>query len=300
MRVNGEIKWLVPVIAFVITDWPEGQSMSLTKAGATTSKRNCRLCTKPTLLFNHTDDGGEGVYRTMKKTKKAVQHFTAGAGRGSQKAIENEEREWCVYMEQNGFWSGELYSDRYGHHAMFPYDILHTICHGTADVLLKVLLGYGKKYKTLDGKGLVLIGCRWCSFAACVEIDERLRKWPPVRDPSQRMMHTRQFNSGVSHMAVFTADDMIALLQQLPFVVGSGTAVIGDRACAAAFVNAAVVTRNILSVMKQREVSVDDLNFLKSEIKAMGGHFETMQNELPVKERANLSIPKFHSICHFP
>ena len=133
-----------------------------------------------------------------------------------------------------------------------------------------------------------------------VELDERLGKWPPVRDPSQRMMHSRQFNSGVSRMSVFTADDMIALLQQLPFVVGCGDAVIADRVCATAFVRAAVVTRNILSVMKQREVSEGDIDFLTGEIKSMGGHFEVMQSQHHEKERTNLTIPKFHSICHFP
>lgn len=130
-------------------------------------------------------------------------------------------------------------------------------------------------------------------------LDDRLKKWPPVRDPAQRMMHTRQFNSGVSGMSVFTADDMIALLQQLPFVVGTGTSVIGDRQCAAAFVAAAVVTRNILSVMKQREVFDDDLLFLEQEVNNMGEHFRKMQEQLPAVEMKNLAVPKFHSISHF-
>lgn len=112
-------------------------------------------------------------------------------------------------------------------------------------------------------------------------------------------MHTRQFNHGVSKMSVFTADDMIALVQQFPYVVGTGTAVIRDRACAAAFVAAAVVTRNILSVMKQRVVEAIDLEYLDEEVKKMGAYFRDMQAQLSEDKRKNLRIPKFHSICHF-
>ena len=92
---------------------------------------------------------------------------------------------------------------------------------------------------------------------------------------------------------------MIALLQQFPFVVGTGTAVIGDRHCAAAFVSAAVITRNILSVMKQREVFADDLEYLEQEVQCMGEHFRKMQEQLSAGEVKNLAVPKFHSICHF-
>ena len=131
-------------------------------------------------------------------------------------------------------------------------------------------------------------------------IDRRLSKWPPVRDPQQRMMHTRQFNKGIANMSVYTADDMIALLQQMPFVVGGGVAVIKDAACAKSFVAAAVITRNILSVMKQREVTNDDLVFLGEEIKEMGKHFVDMQAKLSDKDKVNTAIPKMHAICHFP
>ena len=101
-------------------------------------------------------------------------------------------------------------------------------------------------------------------------------------------------------MAVYTADDMIALLQQMPFVVGSGVAVIKDSACASAFVAAAVNTRNILSVMKQREVTSDDLAYLSGEISVIGKHFVDMQYKLSDKDKVNTAIPKVHAICHFP
>ena len=47
-----------------------------------------------------------------------------------------------------------------------------------------------------------------------------------VRDPEQRTMHYRRFPHGIEDMKVFTADDCVALLQQLPYVVGDGNAVI--------------------------------------------------------------------------
>ena len=54
-------------------------------------------------------------------------------------------------------------------------------------------------------------------------VDDWLAAIPVVRDPEQRNMHYRQFNTGITSMSVFTGDDMIALLQQLPYVVGTGT-----------------------------------------------------------------------------
>lgn len=101
-------------------------------------------------------------------------------------------------------------------------------------------------------------------------------------------------------MSVYTADDMVALLQQLPYVVGDGCAVIRDSACARAFVSAAVVTRNILSVLKLRSVEAHHLELLENEIKKMGGYFSTMQEALKPKDRVEIVVPKFHSTCHFP
>ena len=128
LHVDGIEHWLLPVVSYVVTDWPEGQAMSLTKAGATSSLRNCRVCKKETKFFSTTSDG----------------------------AVAKAEMESSIYMEMNGFWRLNLYSDRYGHHGMFPADFLHTLCHGTADILRNVLLAYGKQFDTLSGE---------CTFA---------------------------------------------------------------------------------------------------------------------------------------
>ena len=84
---------------------------------------------------------------------------------------------------------------------MFPPDILHTIPKGIVDLLRRILLAYAKNTG---------------------EVDSRLAGIPMVRDPLTRNLHYRAFSTGISSMSVFTADDMVALVQQLPYVVGSG------------------------------------------------------------------------------
>ena len=81
-------------------------------------------------------------------------------------------------------------------------DTLHTVPKGLVEILWKILqLHTGSNFDV---------------------IDTRLRSIPMVRDPHVRGLHYRGFNSGVASMSVFTADDFIALLQQLPYVVGTG------------------------------------------------------------------------------
>ena len=109
-----------------------------------------------------------------------------------------------MYLEENGFWSTVLYSNKYGVHAMFPPDILHTIPKGIVDLLRRILMSYAKNTSV---------------------VDSRLARIPMVRDPLTRNLHYRAFSTGISSMSVFTADDMVALVQQLPFVVGSGTGI---------------------------------------------------------------------------
>lgn len=161
LHVGGEMRWLVPVIAMVITDWPEGQAMSLTKAGATASLRNCRVCEHLTKEFSITADGLRGERRVMDDTMGLVQKFSA---RGvALKVVADVEKESCLYMMANGFWQGELYRDKYGHHTLFPFDTLHTVCRGIADMLRDILLLYAKKYGTMDGELLAIL-CLACSF----------------------------------------------------------------------------------------------------------------------------------------
>ena len=57
VKVNGETKWLIPVFAMGLTDWPEGQGWAGMKQGATSSNRNCRCCTHLTEDFKVTKFG---------------------------------------------------------------------------------------------------------------------------------------------------------------------------------------------------------------------------------------------------
>ena len=56
----------------------------------------------------------------------------------------------------------------------------------------------------------------------------RLAKMPTVRDPLGRGLKYRSFKKGLEY-GRWTGDDHVALLQQLIYVVGTGTAVIPAR-----------------------------------------------------------------------
>ena len=91
-----------------------------------------------------------------------------------------------------------------------------------------------------------------------------------VHDPTQRMMHYRRFKSGIADMKVFTADDCIALLQQLPYVIGTEVRIISERfevdgaevLCGDELLKACITTREILSLLKKRELKESDLDLL--------------------------------------
>ena len=101
-----------------------------------------------------------------------------------------------------------------------------------------------------------------------------------------RDMHWRKFVNGIAEMSVFTADDCIAILQQIPYVVGTGTKIIPDLVkrehdtgkkdpitgdsimitelvnCNEAFVKACKCVLEILSILKKRQVTKDNLEQL--------------------------------------
>ena len=43
---------------------------------------------------------------------------------------------------------------------------------------------------------------------------------PPARDPLVRGVHYRRFRNGLLDMSIFTHDDEVALMQQLPYIIG--------------------------------------------------------------------------------
>ena len=133
------------------------------------------------------------------------------------------------------------------------------------------------------------------------EVTRRLKVMPPVRDPQQRCLHTRQFNNGIANISVFTADDMMALLQHLPYVVGANsTAVIKDQQCANAFSAGAFTALRILSTLKARTVTENDLQLMSDRVSVIGGYLRDMQVALDDKDNINTSVPKVHALLHLP
>ena len=88
--INGTGRWVVPVIAYVITDWPEGQCMTLVGGGATKSYCNCRVCLCPTALFIRTLESLNYRMRTQHETQAKEAHFNQPGV--TQAAKEAEER----------------------------------------------------------------------------------------------------------------------------------------------------------------------------------------------------------------
>ena len=72
--LNGKSRWLIPVFALGITDWPEGQSWCGIKQGATNSKSNCRVCKTQTEEFRYTERG-PGQYRSAVELFNAYRYF---------------------------------------------------------------------------------------------------------------------------------------------------------------------------------------------------------------------------------
>ena len=56
-----------------------------------------------------------------------------------------------IFLERNSFSETELYSGKYGYHALFPYDTLHTLCKGAVEKLKDGLIAYADMYKTTTG-----------------------------------------------------------------------------------------------------------------------------------------------------
>ena len=69
---DGVVRWMVPVLAYVITDWPEGQMMSLIGGGARNSRKNCRVCYRPTALMSQTEEGDCYKWRKQRDTMELV------------------------------------------------------------------------------------------------------------------------------------------------------------------------------------------------------------------------------------
>lgn len=72
---DGVTRWMVPVLSYVITDWPEGQAMTLTGGHATESKANCRFCLHPTNIMGRTGEGLTFPRRIQEDSMELMEKF---------------------------------------------------------------------------------------------------------------------------------------------------------------------------------------------------------------------------------
>ena len=134
------------------------------------------------------------------------------------------------------------------------------------------------------------------------ELNRRLRNIPRVRDPDRRGMDYRTFTKGLTGWGKWSADDHVALMQQMVFAVGTDNKVIkAGPAVRKAFIGAVDTTQLIYRLAKQRESSEYDLNRLHEAATSLGPLLKKAASGLPVKVRSklNLNRPKVHAPVHY-
>ena len=66
-----------------------------------------------------------------------------------------------------------------------------------------------------------------------------------------------------------------------------------------AFVKACVVTREIVTILKKRELDTDDVAHLDMETRRLGLVLTEECEGLSDKFKPNLSVPKVHAVVHY-
>lgn len=284
LQVDGKVRWLVPMFCAMLTDWPEGQAATCVRAGATVSKRNCRVCLCPTAEFNQTERGV--CYRLreqadMRRRAEWHNHQMDTNVRGSFGTAEEEGLDLSMWWTPSAMWKLESYTDSSGYFMQFPFDTLHTVSAGLGLMLKRVLMGLSVLYKS--------------GF----EMDARLGMIPVVRDAERRNLSYRTFPTGIQDMQKFTGGDIVALLQQMQYAVSTDNAVIEDPAIRQAFIKACTAVRTILQFMKQRSLTEADTVALHRRCMSIGPLFRQLMAVIPADEELNLDIPKIHACIHF-
>ena len=163
---------------------------------------------------------------------------------------------------------------------MFHPDVMHTIPLGLVKILVDVLF-------ELSGQ----------APSQQPEMDARFANIPRVRDPKQRVMAYRTFPTGITSMKLFTADDLVAILQQLAYVVGTRAAIIRDAETNKAFIATCFCVRDILVLMKKRSLTEHDVALLDDLVKKVGPLFDRCTSLC--SEVVELNRPKIHALLHF-
>ena len=115
-------------------------------------------------------------------------------------------------------------------------------------------------------------------------------------------MHYRVFRSGIMGFGKFTADDHVALIQQLPYVIGTASTVVrtAHSKHRKALIGAVNACRIIYLTLKKHHVNENDLNVLHAAAKSMGPLLEETISGLPEQSQKKFNIhrPNMHALLH--
>ena len=115
-----------------------------------------------------------------------------------------------LFPDSPGISEGCLYVNEFGYHSAVPMDTLHTIPSGLMMLIKDAALQYAFLSRSID------------------VLEDRLRAMPVVRDPGVRNMFFRKFNGGLRGWGKWTGDDHVAVIQQLPYCIGTGPRIISE------------------------------------------------------------------------
>lgn len=137
-------------------------------------------------------------------------------------------------------------------------------------------------------------------------LNRRLRNLPVVKDTQERHMYYRTFRKGLTGWGKWTGDDHVALLQQMPYVVGTSGAP-GDGlirtenpAPRLAFIRACFQCMTLYLVAKMRNPSEIHINRSHEMAKKLGSSLRIAISELQEKDDPpGLARPKLHAPLHY-
>jgi hypothetical protein len=276
--LDGVTRTLIPAIAFVATDWPEGQLHLNLKANATQSRMNCRMCTRPTTTFSATEEGASFPRRLQADAQAFSLQYHGSAWKGTIEAREKAEMARSMFSYPCSWWAAPTFSNKFGVYSMFPFDTLHTVSSGLISTLKDILIAR-------------------TSTAGMNTFEFRLQTIKRVRDPQMRRLYYKPFMEGITVHGRWSGDDYIALLQQMPFAVGYGSSVIEDPRHRKTFLQLCACIRAVLLVLKMKCTGEDDLAVLHRNAKRIGPLLVKASAKLgnvPTTDR-----PKVHALVHF-
>lgn len=285
VKVQGVVRWLIPYIHSILTDWPEGQQTANFFEGAVTSRENCRACrrhvsdfanTSPPLVEDMRDQDATEWARAVGRGEAPDQHGNVLQTVTAREAFMQER---SIHPESCALAYAFLFNGAAGYTGVLPMDQMHVIAAGIARLIRNVVK----------------------ESAVSATLDTRLQAIPIVRDQAVRGFYYRYFRQGIGNIQQFTCDMEMALLQQLPYAIGNlharcggaapgmlvpvtttfliellvlpvgrSDAVIRDERLRRAIVRAAVITRMIWRVMKLRKPHEADVQELEGEATLVG------------------------------